>query len=448
MARQCRVLLFVSLIFTCLTGVLPGSTDLGVTGPYEVGFTNYLLVDGSRAGGAGFTEGRPIPVFLWYPVDPDAIVEATSEAAYPIEPLNDMIPSIQSSQLEAAGLDRAWTGVPVSSRAPFPVVLFSPGWGATPVWHTSVAARLASHGYVVAVAYHYGDRETPWESWHHIAWASFNRPRDLSFVLDDLLAKNGDSESFLGGAINPDRVAASGWSLGGYAAMAMIAGDDNVCDTFSVEPWITEFGYPPADTCVPTFPDPRIRVIVPLDGSNQVLRFQELARVNVPALGMGQEWNTCGSWQARQHAAFTGHPAYRADVLNSNHQTFSDLCELAPIFTSLSLWPPDALAWVNANLCAPATPRPEAHRLISLYLGAFLKTYLEGESGYQNILTPGYALSREPNIEFFVTEKRNPKSIKEDWPGDFVYFPHQPGSQQARDAKDPKKKPLVPYMGH
>jgi len=51
-------------------------------------------------------------------------------------------------------------------------------------------------------------------------------------------------------------------------------------------------------------PDPRIKAIVTLDGSNQVLHFAELTRVQVPALGIGEEWNAVMDWQARQHAAF------------------------------------------------------------------------------------------------------------------------------------------------
>ena len=48
-------------------------------------------------------------------------------------------------------------------------------------------------------------------------------------------------------------------------------------------------------------------------------------------------------------------------------------------------------------------------------------------TGQQSILTPGNTLTSEPDIEFFVTEKRNPNAIVEDWPGNYAYFMHQPG---------------------
>jgi hypothetical protein len=74
---------------------------------------------------------------------------------------------------------------------------------------------------------------------------------------------------------------------------------------------------------------------------------------------------------------------------------------------------------------------------------AFLKTNLAGERGYQDMLTPGWAVSKEQVVEFFVTEKRNPNSIDEDWPDQFVYFLHQPGSVQARGPKEAKALPVA-----
>jgi predicted dienelactone hydrolase len=68
--------------------------------------------------------------------------------------------------------------------------MFSPGWGCPAYFTNFIAARLASHGFVVAVIYHYGDGCWSWEPWDHLAVASYNRPRDVSFLLTDLLQKN------------------------------------------------------------------------------------------------------------------------------------------------------------------------------------------------------------------------------------------------------------------
>jgi predicted dienelactone hydrolase len=43
-----------------------------------------------------------------------------------------------------------------------------------------------------------------------------NQPGDVSFVLDELLARSADGESDLAGRFDPDRLAASGLSAGGF----------------------------------------------------------------------------------------------------------------------------------------------------------------------------------------------------------------------------------------
>jgi hypothetical protein len=170
-------------------------------------------------------------------------------------------------------------------------------------------------------------------------------------------------------------------------------------------------------------------------------------------MGMGEEWSTLAarsslgaSWQARQHAAFQGHPNYRVDVSGTIHESFSDSCEDIPMLGDLGVFDQDFVAALEQLLCTNSTPSSEAHRLVTMYLVAFLKTNLAGESGYESILTPGYALSREPLVEFFVTEKRNPNAIDQDWPGTFTYFMHQPGGEQARAEKDPKSVIRVPRV--
>jgi hypothetical protein len=91
-------------------------------------------------------------------------------------------------------------------------------------------------------------------------------------------------------------------------------------------------------------------------------------------------------------------------------------------------------------------PSLEVQRLAAKYMIAFLKTNLPQERGYQNILTPGHALAKEDFIEFFVTEKRNPNSIDEDWPEFFVYFAHQPGSEQFKAEKNPAQSLRIKHM--
>jgi len=234
----------------------PKIPDPGQAGPYAVGHASMMLHDSARPCDLG---DRPIPVEVFYPVDPASITAATPEAIYPLDPISHVWPETVSSDWEAYGLDPAFEEPPASVNKPFPLVIFSPGWG-TPIWaHIFQGTRLASHGFVVAILYHYGDAWFPWEQFDHISMACVNRPLDVSYLLTHLLALNGTPGQLLSGLINPDRIAASGWSLGGYASMVLAGGIDNVGDYFNQSPWIDFFGYPPAESMIPLYPDPRIK---------------------------------------------------------------------------------------------------------------------------------------------------------------------------------------------
>jgi len=423
--------------------------DPAEKGPYEVGHVSFVVSDATRPAPAPFNV-RPIAVDLYYPVDARDITADTPEALYLLDPYYQTWRTSVSSDWEYYGLDGAYEAPSPSTRGPFPLLMFSPGWSGPGVSQISIGTRLASHGFVVAVPTHYGDPLSLLYSWYppsdHMAVGSLNRPLDVSFVLTHLLQRNAAAGDALFGLMDANRVAAGGHSLGGYAAMVLAAGDDSVCDTFA--------GAPPG-TCVPVPRDPRIKAIVPMDGSNQLLHFYELARVTVPAMGIGQCWDSVGrsygpafqSWQARQHAAFSGNPSYRIDVLNTTHPLFSNFCEVSQVLGDKGILTQQQVAARLAAACIGVTPAGVVHTLRTKFTIAFLKTNLVGETGYQRMLTPGWALTREPYTHFFVTEKRNPHSIDDDWPDHFIYFPYQSGSLQARAEKDPLLRLEVEPVG-
>src|ERR1035437_188192 len=100
--------------------------------------------------------------------------------------------------------------------------------------------------------------------------------------------KNRTRRELLFHTIDSDRIAASGHSIGGYATYALAGGDKLVCDAL----WPVVYGqdtlpYPPS-TCVPTLPDDRIKTMISLDGSSQMMRYRELARISMPSLIMGE----------------------------------------------------------------------------------------------------------------------------------------------------------------
>ena len=426
--------------------VLPGSgastADPGAVGPYAVGHISLMLLDSSRDQLSPY-HGRPIYVSVFYPADGSAITTATPEALYPLDPVAGRWPMSRSSQWERYGLDRAYEGVPVAGDRPFPLLMYSPGWSSAYYSGLFASTRMASHGFVVAALTHYADGAYPWDPWPAIHVADVNRPRDISFALSTILAMNDARGTLLADAINPDQVAATGHSLGGYAALVLAGGDDSHCDRPVNEPR----GLPiPPETCIGTVPDPRIKATVTFDGSSQILWFPELARITTPAMVVGQAWETVGAWHAREHAAIAAQPNYRVDVGGALHPSFTTFCENARVLGDVgALTPAQVAARLSQPWCTTALPAPEVQRLATKYAIAFLKTHLAGETGYQHILTPGWAITAEQNVEFFVTEKTNAHATSENLPcmvptcPTFGYFPNQAGSQREQAERDPAR---------
>ncbi|MEO8889943.1 MAG: alpha/beta hydrolase, partial [Coleofasciculaceae cyanobacterium] len=107
-----------------------------------------------------------------------------------------------------------------------PVIVFSHGLGSVRTDLRYLAEHLASHGYVVAALEHPGSNET------HVKKALalqaplleaeefLNRPKDISFILDNLKLLN-DGAGVLRGKLASDNVMVVGYSLGGATALSI-----------------------------------------------------------------------------------------------------------------------------------------------------------------------------------------------------------------------------------
>ncbi len=120
-----------------------------------------------------------------------------------------------------------------------PLVIISHGFGADRRFLNYMATHLASHGITVASLEHSGS---------NVAWLTgltlgeprhgrlsdilpatefVDRPRDISFLLDELRRLNKYS-SVLGGKLNTENVTVIGHSLGGYTALAAAGAEMNL----------------------------------------------------------------------------------------------------------------------------------------------------------------------------------------------------------------------------
>jgi predicted dienelactone hydrolase len=410
-----------------------GLADPGAAGPYAIGHEGFMLVDASREQDSSWG-GRRIYISVFYPVDAASVTEQSPPAVFPLDPFWGRWPASVSGEWERQGYPRSLEAVPASGDGPFPLMLFSTGAGSKYYLYLFLTERLASHGYVVAIVQPSRDGILAWDPSDPLSVMAWNRPRDVTFALDVLLGRNVTPGDLLAGLIDPDLVVASGHSLGGYAALALAGGDDSVCDAF--DDGVTS-------ACGPTLPDPRFRAVLPVDPSSWALRWSELARITVPAISLNEEWGHLAlvdpeesSLFARQHAAISGHPNYRVEVANADHLSFTTNCTSQELLFAKGL---TSLSQIQSARrrpwCSTDTPQLEVSRLVAQYQVAFLKTELQRQTGYQQILTPGWALTVESLIEFFVTEgDGNPSGA--DCEDCFRYFPHQPGSEMAVAGRD------------
>ncbi|MBD2102279.1 alpha/beta hydrolase [Leptolyngbya sp. FACHB-261] len=124
---------------------------------------------------------------------------------------------------------RSPTAVPVVR--PNPIVVISHGLGEDRASFRYIALQLASYGYVVAVPEHSGSSD---QRLRNVLAGLENavvdpqefvdRPRDISFLLDELTRLN-QTDPRLRGRLDPEHVGVFGHSFGGYTALALAGAD-------------------------------------------------------------------------------------------------------------------------------------------------------------------------------------------------------------------------------
>lgn len=101
----------------------------------------------------------------------------------------------------------------VAAGHPAPAVLLSHGTGGRATDLAWLAHALCEAGFVVASVDHHGNTSAEPEYLPEGFAFTWNRPRDLSMLLDHLLAT---------GTVDANRVGAAGFSLGGYTVAALM----------------------------------------------------------------------------------------------------------------------------------------------------------------------------------------------------------------------------------
>ena len=173
-----KIAITLSFIVSCAVEIFAQQSR------HNIGQRTYTYEDKSR--------NRPLIVEVWYPTT-DKVPTADSSSPF------IRIPTLREATI---------------SPGTFPLILFSHGTGGGRLTVEWFCAGLASKGFIVAAVDHFGntyDNPIP------IEFATFwQRPQDIRFVLDQLL---GSKDLAL--SIDPDKIGAAGFSLGGYTVITL-----------------------------------------------------------------------------------------------------------------------------------------------------------------------------------------------------------------------------------
>ena len=318
-------------------GERPDAPPYGLHGPYWVG-TQDMVIDTEST--------EPLEVTIWYPaLNPEGLPEEiTYPATLKFEVPDGTVGIVYGHALRDADLNRA--------DGPYPLVVFSPGFGAARTHYAHLTEHLASYGFVVIAPDHHEFFDPTWAD---IPKSTISRPQDVLKVIafaDTLTAAGGSME----GLINTDLIAVSGHSYGGYTALAAAgarfdiegfnarcaaayaAGDPNawLCDTLvsSEDDLVTMAGLDAMPNGLwPAWADPRVDAIIPLAGDAYIFDQAGLAEITIPVMAMGGTLDTSTpyEWGALPTYEFiSSDQKSLVSFVNGEHMIFSSVCADVP----------------------------------------------------------------------------------------------------------------------
>ena len=301
-------------------------------GPYGVGVrTIHYVKDSVVSPGTP----RTLDTLVWYPTTPGA------------GPVDPALAGVVDAPLAGAG-------------APYPLLLFSHGSCGFPGQSTFLTARLASYGYVVAAPPHPGNTiydGSACASLTALVQSVNERPADVTYVTDQLLAATASPASPLFGAIDAGRIGMSGHSFGGHTTFRIATTDVR----FRVA--IPMAAVVPLAGGVPSLPVPSLIMLGQIDsvlGGSAVTDLDDL----------------------RDAYAAAQPPKYLVEIAHAGHYAFSNNC-----FPSADCNPPTTLT------------QDEAHAIVQRWVLPFLERHLRGDASFAAFFTapppPGVLLVQQ-----------------------------------------------------
>jgi len=257
---------------------------------------------------------RPLETVIWYP------------AAAGSGPVDSVYGGVVDAPIDPSG-------------GPYPVVLFSHGSCGYPLQSTFLTPLLASRGYIVVAPPHPGNTIYELPACQTNLGTSFvERPQDMIFVLDQIIAAGQDAMSPFFGAVDGTRVAMTGHSFGGLTTFLVSALDARITAAVAMAP---------AALATSKF-------------------------TGIPSLiALGNIDATVNNTNNRQAYANSDAPKLLVEVEHAGHYAFSNGC-----FPSPDCNPPTTLT------------QDEAHAFVLRYVIPFIDRYLGGNEAAAPLLGP------------------------------------------------------------
>ncbi len=331
-------------VFAALSTAALGR-DYSAPGSYPVGVRTVVLVDESRKD--EYSDGpRTLVTEIWYPTTEEGRTgrKATfsgffgkhqEEAGEFVRHFGGRMREVEE-RFHCCGVRDA----PLR-KGRFPLLVFSHGNGGVRHQNISQVEHLAGHGYIVVSPDHTGNagltplpsRALPYDRSGRRRSARA-RPRDVSFLITELLRRGGQPGSWLRDRLDPDRIGVLGHSFGGFTA------------------------------CRVAEMDRRVKAILPMTVAYG-------RKTSVPMLLMlGDKDRTmglAGNTVSRLYYESCGGPKHLVSLKRGGHFSFTDMDYIAPGFGD----------GVGGGEFLPSR---RAKTLVNAYSLAFFEHYLRGDA--------------------------------------------------------------------
>ncbi len=364
-----RVAIVVVFLAGCSDALEPvdAAEELFERGPHAVGFRETELTYDP----VGASNSRTLPLRVWYPAE-----DSGEPAIYRVAGIVD-VPATGALQEP-----------PVAAGTPFPLAVYSHGFGSEGLLAYPYAELFASHGWVVVSANHTGNSTLDYLNGTEAPVARINvdRPNDITATID--WAEAGFAGEIAGLEAATAEVFVFGHSYGAFTTLASAGADLDVgyleagcmaedCDVYAD---------PDIRAALGSFGDPRVVAVAP-QAPSIVEAFVDgtLADLTVPTLMQSarrdqttpHEEQSQPTWDALDHP-----DDIWLELPNGGHLSFISICD------DLEQGLLDLVQPNNAtDGCGPDfTPVATAVPVLAAYTLGFARLVVLGEERFRPIL--------------------------------------------------------------